>query len=125
MAPTAGKLVIESCLWMIERLATHTLVWPKVRSTRTIRSVIGDFMLCLGISTYEKPVIGNTTTSPAAIFPVEFNGFSRLLREAHLNLGSSDSQSVFTAFVKAGGPVKSRISACFNLVAFCMMSLVT
>ena len=76
-------------------------------------------------STYEKAVIGKITTSPAATFPVEFAGSARLLKEAHLKLGSSDSQSVFTAFVNAGGPVKSRISTCFSLVAFRMMSLVT
>src|ERR1700728_642758 len=78
-----------------------------------------------GYLTYEKPVIGKTTTSPAVIFPVEFIGSARLLKEAHLKIGFSDSQSVLTVFVNAGGPVNSRISTSLSFVAFCMISLVT
>jgi hypothetical protein len=52
--------------------------------------------------TDEKLVIGNTTTSPAAIFPAVFAESARPLNNSHLKLGSSDSQSVSTTFVNAG-----------------------
>jgi hypothetical protein len=97
-----------------------------VRPGLQIRSLVSS---CFGFSrngsTYEKPVIGKTTTSPAATFPVELDGLARPLKESHLKLGSSDSQSVFTAFVNAGGPVRSRISTSFSLVAFCKIPVVT
>jgi hypothetical protein len=75
--------------------------------------------------TDEKLVIGNTTTSPAAIFPAVFAESARPLNNSHLKLGSSDSQSVSTTFVNAGGLVKSRISTSFSLVTFCRIPVVT
>lgn len=46
VAPTACKFMIESCLGMIKRLATHAPVWPKIRPTRTTNHVIRKLMLC-------------------------------------------------------------------------------
>jgi hypothetical protein len=49
VAPTACKFMIESCLGMIKRLATHAPVRPNIRPTRTTDYVIRKLMLlCLG-----------------------------------------------------------------------------
>jgi len=75
--------------------------------------------------TDEKPVISNTTTSPAAIFPVVFAESARPLNNFRLKLRSPDSRSLFTTFVNARRPVKSRISTSFSLVTSCKISVVT
>jgi hypothetical protein len=46
VAPTACKFMIESCLGMIKRLATHAPVWPEIHPTRTTDYVVRKLMLC-------------------------------------------------------------------------------
>lgn len=48
VAPTACKSMIESCLGMIKRLATHAPLRPNIRPTRTTDYIIRKLMLCPG-----------------------------------------------------------------------------